>query len=288
MRKPKYFSPSSFQLFKNDPMRYYVQYLADDLEPRQPQTIHMAMGSAFDAFVKSQITDDLQTSTRFDLRELFEQQVAVEFRDELWGKAEYLLHCYKECGAYGLAVADMTLASLEPRFEFDVHAEIYGVPVHGKPDAFYINQYGTPVILDWKVNSFLGGNNMKKKYYVVDHQLGTCHKQAVVRSNQGLPVCVNYGLEDVDESWAFQQFVYAIGLGSKVGDQFLTSIDQVTGGPSFYTYRASLSKAFQVRSARELKEYWDAINSGYIFIKKSREENDEILARLDGPLRDAY
>lgn len=290
MRIPKYISPSSFQLFKADPVRYYLNYLADNLETREPQNIHMAMGSAFDAFVKAQITEDLQTSTRFDRRELFEEQVATPFRDELWTKAQMLMQAYQECGAYGIAVADMGLANLEPRFEFAVSATILGVPVFGKPDAFYHNQHGTPVILDWKVNSVLGGNNMRKKYHVMCHQTKDCAKGVAVRSDSGLAVCVNFGLEDTDESWAFQQFVYAIGLGSKIGDQFITSIDQATGGPCFYTYRAHLGKGFQIRSANELKDMWNDINEGYVFRRMglSREESDEMIERLEGPKRDAY
>lgn len=290
MRIPKYISPSSYQTFKADPVRYYLNYLADNLEAREPQNIHMAMGSAFDALVKAQITEDLQTTTRFDRRQLFEDQVAVEFREELWPKAEYLLHAYMECGAYGIAVADMGIANLEPRFEFGIEANIHGVPCFGKPDAFYINTHGTPVILDWKVNSFLGGNNMKKKYYVTCHQTKDCYKGVHIVNHAGLPVCTNYGLEDVDQGWALQQFVYAMGLGSKIGDAFITSIDQVTGGPCFYTYRAHLSKHFQIRAANGIKEMWDDIHSGYVFRQAgySREENDNMIARLEGGMRDGY
>ena len=192
----------------------------------------MAIGSAFDAFVKSQITNDLQVETKFDLVSLFELQVDPEHREECWGHGKFLLEKYKECGAYAIAIEDMGLAQLEPRFEFDVNAHILDVPVYGKPDAFYINSDGTPVILDWKVNSWLGGNNMKKPWYVMDHQTGEKHKAVHISRQYNLPVVVNKYLEDVDEDWAFQQFVYAIGLGSKIGDSFITSIDQVTGGPS--------------------------------------------------------
>jgi hypothetical protein len=267
-----------------------VNYLSDRLEVREPQTIYMAAGSAFDALVKAQITNDLQTATRFDARQLFEEQVDPQFREELWPKAEYWLHLYKECGAYGIAVADMGLANLEPRFEFGVDATILGVPCYGKPDAFYINQHGTPVILDWKVNSIFSSVNAKRKHYVTDHQTGAPAKGVVIVNDSGLPVCVNKGLEDVDESWAFQQFVYAIGLGSSIGDQFITSIDQVTNGPSFYTYRAHLSKKFQIECAVGLKEMWEDINSGYVFrqMGKTREESDQMIANLEGPLRDVY
>ena len=219
-----------------------------------------------------------------------EEQVALEFGEELWPKAKYLMAMYQESGAYGIAVADMGLANLEPRFEFDVSATIAGVPVFGKPDAFYINQHGTPVILDWKVNSFLGGSNKKKKHYVTCHQTGTHCPTVRIVNDSGLAVCANYGLEDVDESWAFQQFVYGIGLGSKIGDQFLTSIDQLTGGPAFYTYRAPLSKSFQIKSANGLKDMWADINEGYVFRRAgmTREQSDKMIERLEGPARDGY
>lgn len=290
MRIPKYLSPSGYQTFKNDPIRYFVQYLADELEPRMEQTIHMAMGSAFDAFVKSQITKDLQIKDAFDCRQLYEEQVHRKYWDELWDKAGFLLNMYKSCGAYGLIVADMGFANIEPRFEFGVEANILGVPCFGKPDAFYINRYDTPVILDWKVNSFLSAENKKKKFYVLDHQLGVPHRFAIINLDQDLPICVNHGLEETDEGWAFQQFVYAMGLGSKIGDRFITSIDQATGTGCFYTYRACLSKTFQIKAAKDLKRAWEQITSGYIFenLGLTREESDTLVRKLGGPERDCY
>lgn len=290
MRKPKYISPSSFNSFMTDPIKHYICHLSSVPLGRDPQTIHMAMGSAFDAFVKHQITEDLQTSTRFDLRQLYEEQVAAPFRDELWPKAKMLLEEYKRCGAYGIAVEDMGLASLEPRFEFDVSATILGVPVFGKPDAFYHNQYGVPVVLDWKVNSFLSGADAKKPFFIIDHQTGEPHRKVVLKSSMGLPVAANKYLEDTDKSWAFQQMIYAVGLGCELGGNFITSIDQVTGGPTFYTYRAHLSKPFQIESAKKLKQMWEDLQSGYVFrcLGLSREESDALMEKLDGPMRDCY
>lgn len=290
MRQIKYISPSSFFSFTRNPKAHYIRHLSDQGIGREPQTIHMAMGSAFDAFIKAQITNDLQVANRFDLKSLFEAQVDPEFRSELWPKASFLLEEYKSCGAYGVLVEDMGLAQLEPKFEFDVVAEILGVPIFGKPDAFYKNKNGTPVVLDWKVNSFLSGNNMAKKYFILSHQTGMPHKSCSYSVNEGLPVMINHYLEEIDDQWAFQQFVYAIGLGCNIGDRFITSIDQVTGGPSFYTYRAYLSPIFQIESAKKIKQMWEDITTGYIFrgLGLTREESDNLIKVLDGPFKEMY
>lgn len=288
MRIPAYMSPSSCKLFWTDRKKYYLRYLADNKEPRDPQNIHMAVGSAFDAFVKSQITADLGVEVQFDLATLFEAQVEPQHRQDCWGYGKTLLEAYKACGAYSIAVHDMGLAQLAPRFEFDINATILGVPVFGKPDAFYLNHDGTPTILDWKVNSWLGGNNMKKPWYVMDHQTGEHHPKVHISNRYNLPIVANKYMEDIDEDWAFQQFVYAIGLGSEIGDPFITSIDQVTGGPSFYTYRNYLSKPYQIQCAKDLKRAWEIINSGHIFDTMTREENDSLIEDLEGPFRDMF
>lgn len=290
MNIPAYISPSGFKTFNEDPKLYYLRYLSPNKLARTGQNIHMAVGSAFDAFVKAQLTNDLQTEDRFDLKELFEAQVEEQHRDVCWDYGAFLLQEYKKSGAYGVAISDMGIANLAPRFEFDISAEILGVPVFGKPDAYYINKDDVVVILDWKVNTFITGKNSKKRYYVIDHETGEAHPQVVVRDVGGLPISVNYFLEDVFKDWAFQQFVYAIGLGSKIGDPFITSIDQVTGPkPSFYTYRAYLSKPYQIKAAKELKDVWDHIVDGFPFYKvMSREENDTLIANLEGPMRDMY
>lgn len=56
MRKPEYLSPSAIDLWIKDRREYYVKYLADVRSPKIPQTDAMALGSAFDSFIKAHIT----------------------------------------------------------------------------------------------------------------------------------------------------------------------------------------------------------------------------------------
>lgn len=287
---PDYISPSGYKLFKDDPKAYYIKYLSDNKLPREGQNIHMAVGSAFDTFVKTSLTDDLQTETKFNLREFFEKQVAENHWDLCWEYGTFLLKKYKESGAYFALIKDMELASIEPKFEFDVSAKILGVPIFGKPDAYYVNKCGVVVILDWKVNTFITGKNSKRKYYIIDYKNGQPHPDVIIKNNCDTPVSINYFLEDINPDWAIQQFFYAIGLGSKIGDMFITSIDQVTGaGPSFYTYRAHLSRDYQIRMAKELKQDWAMIENHYPFHRiMDRDANDALLEKLEGPMRDMY
>ena len=55
MRIPKYISPSSLSKFESDRRTFYERYLCDIRTERTPQFDFMAVGSAFDAFVKNAI-----------------------------------------------------------------------------------------------------------------------------------------------------------------------------------------------------------------------------------------
>lgn len=59
VRDLAYFSPSSFMLLEEDPARFYLRKLGPEefKPPYRPQTLGMAVGSAFDASVKSIIAE---------------------------------------------------------------------------------------------------------------------------------------------------------------------------------------------------------------------------------------
>jgi len=76
MRIPAYLSPSALGVFEKDREQYYLKYLADNRPPRMPQTEPMAVGSAFDAFVKSYLHHSLfgnhGKDNQYELNTIFE------------------------------------------------------------------------------------------------------------------------------------------------------------------------------------------------------------------------
>ena len=90
MRHPTYLSPTSISLFYTDLREYYLQYLCDNRPERMPQTAPMAAGSAFDAYVKSYIYENLiGKDPKFELSTLFEAQVESQHRDQMRILGEY-------------------------------------------------------------------------------------------------------------------------------------------------------------------------------------------------------
>jgi len=122
MRKPEYISPSALFVYEAKPDQYYMNYLADVRPPRSKQTPAMAVGSAFDAYVKSHLHQVVYGTNdpKYELQNLFEAQVEPHCRDECWTAGKYLFDCYKASGALTDLMLELSSAVDEPRFEFDL------------------------------------------------------------------------------------------------------------------------------------------------------------------------
>ena len=59
MRQPEYLSPTSIGLWQKDRQEFYLYYLADHRPPRIAQNEPMAIGAAFDAYIKSYLHEML-------------------------------------------------------------------------------------------------------------------------------------------------------------------------------------------------------------------------------------
>src|SRR5258708_7515052 len=96
-----YLSPSSINLFYQDQDEFYLRYISAVKPPRPPQSLPMAAGSAFDAFVKSYLYEKIigKRDPKFDLQTLFEAQVDPQIRTESWPVGEYLFKQYQKSGA---------------------------------------------------------------------------------------------------------------------------------------------------------------------------------------------
>ena len=143
----KYLSPTSVKMFNNDPEVFYRHYVMRGA--RTPQTQPMAVGSAFDAFVKCHLYARLfGKSDEWDTRTLFEQQVEEHNWAWAWENGQIVFDAYKEAGCVADLLRELGQAVGKPRFEFTVAGDVEGVPLLGKPDVFFINNQGARVIYD--------------------------------------------------------------------------------------------------------------------------------------------
>lgn len=307
MRIPKYLSPTSISLFHTDRTEFYLRYLADERPPRFPQTLPMAAGSAFDAFVKNYLVYALHgtVAPEFEIEAIFEAQVEEQNRDWAFENGEHLFNQYKACGALADLMLELQQASSEPRFEFTVQQNvphegvIGGIPLLGKPDIFFETVSGLKVILDWKVNGYCATrpkspakgymkvrDGFDLKEYKSSRNNGQAHKDCQpMMIGDGIQINVAHFLEDVDKSWADQTTIYLWILGEPVGTKAVVGIDQLCGIPRedakasirVATHRCRVSEAYQVQLMERIGVVWEACISGNVF----EHDNEETCAKLD-------
>lgn len=277
-----FLSPTSIKLFKEDRELFYLRYLAETRLPREPQTLAMAIGSAFDAFVKSYLhgcyySDD---NDDYKLENLFNKQVEEQNREEAWGLGQHIFEEYMKAGCLADLVIEMDKAVGPPRFEFEIKAEVNGVPLLGRPDIFFISEKGARVVYDWKVNGIVDSKGVKKdsatspmKGYVglktkVDGTYFNCiYKDCVLKKWKGILINEKIYLEQVNEDWARQLAIYSWLLGEEIGsEEVIFGIDQVVGGTGmrFATHRLLISPDYQYNLIREIEEIWECIMKGEV------------------------
>jgi hypothetical protein len=297
MRIPAYLSPTSVKLFYEDIELFYQRYLSDNKLERDPQTQPMAIGSAFDAYVKSYLHERLYgkgADERYVLRTLFEEQVSEAHWDWAWENGKYVFDLYKDTGCLADLMIELGQAVGPPRFEFSIEGEIEGVPLLGKPDVFFISKSGARVIYDWKVNGYCGKSlTSPMKGYIKLREPGCSvkiHKDAMVINRNGIDINVNMFLEEGNEGWADQLSIYGWLLGEQIGsEELVVGIDQITGPASrlrFATHRLRVSPEYQYALVDSITRAWDIIISGHIFREMSEEESLRRCSILDQVVTD--
>lgn len=294
MRTPEYLSPSAIGLYLDDKDLYYMRYLSDNRMPRDPQTQPMSVGSGFDAYVKSYLHEALfGKSDEFALEKVLEQQVEAEHRDFASKAGKHIFETYKSTGALADLLLDLEQANGEPRFEFEIKGDVDGVPFLGKPDLYYRNKEGHPVILDWKVNGYCSKypKSPNKGYIRLRDPLkpdNKAHKDCVPSKYKGMVVNSLMTLDETEVSWARQLSIYAWLLGEDVGADFVCCIDQIVCRPSsarpvlrIAEHRTTVSESFQKLEFVRAKKLWADIKSGHYFSNLTLEESQARCADLD-------
>ena len=289
----QYMSPSSLSLFWSDREGYYMRYLTPN-RVRFPQTKAMSAGSAFDAYVKSYLYRQLfgECTPEFELNTIFEKQVEPHNRD--WARSEGAgaFMAYKKSGALADLLSELMMASTTPRFESDLTADLFGVPVLGKPDLYYTAKSGMPVILDWKCTGF-DSNYAKspyKGYSKIRCGEGSftkgCHPEAYLSQFGGLTINSAHPLELVENNWAAQLSIYSWLCGGQ-GDNFVAAVDQilmhgVNRTIRIVEYRLKPSMEYVGKLRDKLVTAWSMIQSSRLFADTHPGiEESEVRRNLD-------
>lgn len=291
MRKVEYLSPTSQSIFLEDPRNYYQRYLADTKSSREPQTLPMSVGSAFDAYCKSYLYERFVKggNDKFAFQTLFESQVEIQNRDTALLAGQQLFELYKSCGAMADLCLELSNCVGKARFELDVKTiismtSVDGVPILGKPDIFFINEQGAHVILDWKCNGYYANSKTSPtKGYAKLRPGGQMHKGCMPMNVKGITCNVAMPLNQADESWARQLCTYAWLCGEDVGSQTICGIEQLLNRDRVASHRATIERKFQVDTFEAYYNTWKIIQSGWIFRDLTEEASLELQRGFDNP-----
>jgi hypothetical protein len=287
----KSLSPTALSVYLNSPESFYLTYKSEVRPPRVPQNQAMAVGSAFDAYVKGSLIEKL-FGTKGKFEEYFQAQVEPQNRD--WAlKAGK--HCYEEyvkLGSLASLLDDLKKCVGKPRFEFAASTTVRDVPFSGKPDLFYINSEGAHVIFDWKVNGYCSKSGASPNQgYIRLRPAGTAHKDAMVMKVNGMYINVASYLEDVNEDWARQLSIYGWTCGEEVGHEIITCIDQLAwkdGNLRVAEHRTRVRSEFQEGLYKLAAQMWEIVNSDHYFRDLTLEESklkEEQLQRVGPALK---
>lgn len=307
MKTRDYLSPTAIKTFYEDVDKFYKMYLCDVTTPREPQTLPMAIGSAFDAHVKSYLHAAIYgkgVDPRFEFQTLFETQVEKQNRDPIMKHGEHAFNVYKTSGALNDLLVELQQASQAPEFEIELKGKVADPSICriddmillGKPDVYYKNKDGNFVILDWKVNGYFAksAKSPNKGYLKLRTKDGISiatpmHKDCVPITHNGMIINGNTFLEDVEEDWATQLAIYGWILGESIGSEFICCIDQLACGPSglelpnirIAEHKCRISSDFQKMTFVKAAHVWDICKNGHVYRSLSKEESDRKCKTLD-------
>lgn len=316
LRKPQYLSPSAIALFEREPDDYVKRYLAPQSPARDPQTQPMAIGSAFDAYVKAYLYERFvgKGDANYAFEHLFETQVESQWRD--WARKEglFVFKYYQQTGSIANLILELQNHVAEPKFETDIQGTVDGrqhimafaagaamnkniqkalsfgpVVLLGKPDMYFVTATGDRIILDWKVNGYCANSPQSPmKGYVKCYELGKpakIHPDAIIDTVGGITVNRAMYLEDIKRDWARQISVYAWLLGSPVGGRIIAAIDQIVGQPHnlrVANHRLLIRPETQCEFYCQAAELWNRITTNHFYSEFTKAESD---ARIEQVLK---
>lgn len=297
MKTPRSLSYSSMTLWEKNPEEFYLRYMADHPAPRLPQEPPMAVGSSFDARVKSNLHADLfgaGSDPRFAFETVFESQVEPQCRDFALKAGQVVFDAYELCGAYDDLLALLKQSVETPRFEFKVDGTIAGAPFTGKPDCRFVLDFSEGLIhaiLDWKVRGYCSksATSPSKGYMLCrdgfqsdkpSRSHNTQHTNYLAYKHRGLTINAGY-MEFCNDEYADQLCLYGWLLGEKPGDENVVGmIEEIAAKPGvpvptlrIANHRARIKADYQQKLLDRVARCWEAVTSGNIYADMTPEEN---------------
>lgn len=272
--KIEHLSPTSIRLYIQDREEFYRKYVLKRKREDEKQTQPMAIGAAFDAFIKSYLYKLLinKNDPMFDLQTLFEEQVEEHNRDWAYPRGQELFNWYVQVGAVGDLLHDLDHALEQPRFEYKLSSQVENVPLLGYPDLFFVSRNNVPVIIDWKVNGYCSrARTSPEPGFVRILPNRIPHRDCVPWDHKGILINKQGKMK---EDWLMQLTIYAWLFGVQVGDEVVVGIDQLLNDRDRVAQHRILSPLhYQLKLINQIKEIWEVANSNHFFRELSEEES---------------
>jgi len=289
--KLKKISPTALKTFESDPDRFVMTYILGS--ERLPQNEPMAIGSAFDIYVKTALLNESQEY----FEDQFQRSVEITHRD--WARVEgkRVFDMYAASGALDNLRSEISDSPI--RCEFDTtHIIKYPdgseVPIGGKPDLMYVRD-NLGVIVDWKVTGFMSRASPAHGYvklYKNNYDLGP-HKSIMPTQENNMVLGLG---ANIREDWMTQLTMYSWAALPLDVDRII-GIDQLvfankagryeSGGEQelrVAVFRFKVLESYQEDLRNRLRRAWEMIKSGHFYSNKTREESDqrvEFIANAD-------
>ncbi len=269
-------SPTMLSKFEQDRKSFVLTYILD--LPRQRQTRPMAIGSAFDAYVKSYLAAHISGKKGW-FPILFEAQVEHHNRDWAFENVRYVFQEYKNSGALRKLLTELEHAN-SIMYEFDAHGKIvfedgFWVPIGGKPDLFFILKDGINCVYDWKVNGFCSTAHPAPHYIrlMVKGRDRGAYKDIIPLKYHGIPIHMGGHL---DRRWRDQLYMYAMMIGLEKAETWIMGVEQLAFSKgelrcAAHRVKGRSDKVMELRS--RLRRMWEAIQSQHYFTELSFAES---------------
>ena len=276
-KKPSYLSFSSLNDFESQPNKFYLQRMAPDPYPREPQSIAAAVGSSFDVMIKNYLLNQNCLESGENKDEIFERilksapdgekyikegksffdtffEMSVEAPHRAEAKGAGLKLCTDYINFLKVANIPMNFHSLEIHKNFTLLNE--EVPLFMKLDASF-KEGGLLLPHDWKVKGYSSQASPPAGYAMLINEKGVQPAHSKYRTDMPF--------EEIDLPWAGQLATYGWGLGRIPGKPFKACIHALicrATGMRVAIYYGVITSEFQQKLINRYRDAWNSIQSG--------------------------